>query len=64
MHISFGHKYIYDFNLIRYLAKCVGYREIEKLKDNFEVPDEEIKANIKNKSKFWDLETETFVFKK
>ncbi|MFX1256853.1 MAG: methyltransferase domain-containing protein [Promethearchaeota archaeon] len=65
MHINYQHKYLYDFNLINYLAKLAGYTKVTKLKNNYDVPDEIIKSSLcSRKYDHWDLETETFILEK
>lgn len=64
IHINFGHKYLYDYQLIKYLGKKVGYCDTIRT-ENFSIPDETILTYIKNsKPQSWNVETETFVLTK
>jgi len=62
MHMSFMHKFIYDFESIQFLGKEAGFSKIFSV-DNYETPDETIKRSLK-KDEPWDAITETFVLVK
>ena len=64
IHLHFGHKYLYDFEFIKYLGKKAGYREVSKIA-NCSVPDETVVQYLRDaKPPSWDLETETFMLLK
>ena len=63
LHLCFGHKYLYDFDLLSYLGKGVGYSEIIKV-GNYCIPDSVISEKVFGNGKFWDLTTESFLLKK
>lgn len=61
---SFGHRYIYDAELIRHLGLESGYQEIQVV-DNFDVPDPILKEYLVTcKPKRWDIETMTVILTK
>ena len=65
IHLNYGHKYLYDFDLIEYLAIKIGYRKVTKLDNNYDIPEKEIKGYLNKKyQRSWDIETETFILKK
>lgn len=63
MHINYGHRFVYDFESISFLARNAGYADVKKI-GNREVPNETIKSYVATKDEVWDLETETFVLMK
>jgi len=71
IHVMFRHRYIYDFELIKYLWKQTWYSKIERV-PNLEVPDKTIqeyitsstKKHVTSKDKFRDLTSDTYVFYK
>lgn len=61
IHLNYGHKYLYDYEFIKYLAIDIGFSSVEKV-GNFSVPDETIVAYLKKrKPPAWDIETETYI---
>jgi predicted SAM-dependent methyltransferase len=67
MHICFGHKYLYDYELFSNLTLERKFKKISKVEDNISFPDsnlyEELKK-YKKEHKFWDLVTESFIIEK
>jgi hypothetical protein len=56
----FDHKYLYDFALIKHLAKEAGYTGVDRIA-NSDVPDKKLKSHIMRREAHWQLETETFL---
>lgn len=64
VHLCFWHKYLYDFDYIKYIWKKIWYSQIQKIK-NFDIQDDIIWKHLKTvKDDFWDLTSETFVLYK
>jgi predicted SAM-dependent methyltransferase len=63
MHINYGHKYLYDYEAIKNIARSIGYRSIIII-DNKKIPDVKIREQLKSRDTFWDMETETYMLKK
>lgn len=60
IHLNFGHKYLYDFDFIKFLALKVGYTQVKKIEIK-DIPDKEIKKLISKKSYDWKIITETII---
>lgn len=60
MHISYSHKFLYDFEEINHLSKIVGFSKIKSITVS-EISDEELRNNLfpkeRNKKKAWSIET-------
>lgn len=58
---SFGHRFIYDFDLIKDLAETIGFdKSILKTDNNLDEFDEQITKYLLSKGEVWSLETESF----
>jgi predicted SAM-dependent methyltransferase len=57
---GFDHKYLYDFALIKHLAKKAGYTGVDRIA-NSDVPDKTLQGHIMQREVHWELETETFL---
>jgi predicted SAM-dependent methyltransferase len=60
IHLNFGHKYLYDFDFIKFLALNEGYSDVKRIKIE-EIPEKEIKLLLQKKSYDWKLVTETII---
>lgn len=58
---AFGHRFIYDFDLVKSLAEKIGYQQsILKHDNNLNEYDSQITEYLLGKGQAWGLETESF----
>jgi len=62
-HINYGHKFLYDFETIKYLALEAGYNSAHKIEYN-DIDDKEVVSFLANRGKNFHIETEVFVLNK
>jgi len=61
---DFGHRFLYDNDLVASMAQSAGYASVEEV-GNFEVPDAAICQYLKSKKPLrWDVLTQTYVLTK
>lgn len=63
MHINYGHRYLYDLESIKRIAKKIGFSKAIKINID-KIPCPIIKETIKNRPKRWHLVVETFLLTK
>lgn len=61
---GYGHRFLYDSEYMRWVGAAIGYAAVETI-GNFAVPDDALRRYlVEQKPPRWDLQTETWVFRK